>query len=132
MKITNIFFVLVFLLSAILQLNDPDPFLWFSIYLFGAILCVLPLFKKGISQFFWIATVFYLGAAVFLLLIPDGAISWYRDHDAENIVQAMKADKPWIENTREFFGLIILSIAMLLNLRFPSKTNGSNFKKSSY
>jgi len=30
----------------------------------------------------------------------------------------MKATKPWIEQTREFFGLLIIIIALLLNYYF--------------
>ncbi|WP_432264724.1 transmembrane 220 family protein [Autumnicola patrickiae] len=39
------------LFSANLQLNDPDPLLWFSIYLSGAILCDLPFLKRVFLPF---------------------------------------------------------------------------------
>ena len=34
---------------------------------------------------------------------------------AENIAAAMKAETPWIEDTREFFGLIILAGVLTVN-----------------
>ncbi|MFN2440746.1 MAG: hypothetical protein ABR503_16195, partial [Chitinophagaceae bacterium] len=40
---------------------------------------------------------------------------------AENIVQSMKATKPWIEETREFFGLLILIVAFIANMIWLSK-----------
>jgi hypothetical protein len=36
-------------------------------------------------------------------------------HNAENIAHTMKAETPWIEETREFFGLIILIAVLLMN-----------------
>jgi flagellar biogenesis protein FliO len=34
----------------------------------------------------------------------------------------MKATKPWIEETREFFGLLILIVALIANMIWLSKT----------
>ncbi|WP_189602891.1 transmembrane 220 family protein [Salinimicrobium marinum] len=118
MKFVNIFFVILFLLSAILQLNDSDSFVWTGIYLSGSLLCLLPLIGKGQLAFFWLALAFYLTYATYLFISPNGVLSWYRDHNAENIAQSMTAQKPWIEETREFFGLLILSSAAILNLLF--------------
>jgi hypothetical protein len=43
-------------------------------------------------------------------------IDWYEKHHAENLVQSMKATKPWIENTREFGGLMIMIVILSVNL----------------
>lgn len=122
MKIVNLVFILLFLISAFLQLNDPDPFLWFGIYFSGVIICGLALASKDYRVVFWLALIIYVSFAVFLFTGPNGVLSWYTDHDAENIAQTMKAEKPWIEETREFFGLLILSFAAGLNLIFKRKT----------
>lgn len=119
MRYINIVFTLLFLLSAFLQLNDVDPVLWFSIYFAGALLCFLEVLGKGRRIFLWLATGFFLSYAFYLFISPDGVLSWYNEHQAENIAQSMKTEKPWIEETREFFGLIILCFAMLLNILFP-------------
>lgn len=60
--------------------------------------------------------------ALFLLFDKTGALSWYKEHDAENIVQSMKATKPWIEETREFGGLLILIIALTVDYFVYRKT----------
>ena len=39
MRIINMAFIVVFVLSAALQYNDPDPYIWMPIYLYGAFLC---------------------------------------------------------------------------------------------
>lgn len=116
MKYFNLLFILLFVVSAFLQLDDQDSLLWAAIYLSGAVLCTLSIFKKGSVLLFSIALLTYLTYAVVLFFIPDGVWTWVSDHGAENIAQGMKVTKPWIENTREFFGLIILAAVTALNL----------------
>lgn len=116
MKVFNIVFAVLFVVSAVLQYNDPDPYLWIPLYLYGAWLC----FKAFRNQFdiklYWIGLAMYLSYAVFLFFDKTGVLSWAFEHDAENIAQSMKAAKPWIEETREFFGLLILVGALLTNM----------------
>ena len=123
MKIANSLFTLLFLVAAFLQLNDPDPILWFNLYLSGAVICFLLLIRPVHPGVLGIALTVYTAYAFYLFISPDGVLSWYIDHKAENITQSMKADKPWIEETREFFGLLILGSAVILNLLF--KKNNS-------
>lgn len=115
MKSLNIIFIILFIFSAAVQYNDPDPFVWITIYLYGALLCYLALRKKYFPRLYIAGLVIYTGYALFLLFDTDGAISWLMDHNAENIVQSMKATKPWIEKTRELFGLLILIFALSIN-----------------
>lgn len=65
----------------------------------------------------------YIGYAIYLLFDKTGILSWIKEHDAENIVQSMKATKPWIEETREFFGLLLLVIALVTNMIAEKKHN---------
>lgn len=116
MKVLNIVFVLVFILSAALQYNDPDPYLWIPIYLYGAFLCYLAYKNKYNSSLYIIGLVFYIGYALYLFFDKQGVLSWANEHDAESITQTMKATKPWIEETREFGGLLILITALVINM----------------
>ncbi len=115
-KILNAFFAAVFLLSAYMQYNDPDPIAWIAIYGYGALVCTLAFFKKDNRIWHYAGIVFFLSYAIYLFFAPDGAYSWFTLHSAENIAGAMSNNKPWIESTREFFGLLILSFAHILNL----------------
>jgi len=45
----------------------------------------------------------------------NGLLDWLNLHHAENIAQTMKAEQPWIEESREFFGLIILIVVLSVN-----------------
>ena len=65
----------------------------------------------------------YLAYTVYLFFNESGVLSWINQHDKENIVQTMKATKPWIEQTREFFGLIILLVALTINMLWLSKSS---------
>ena len=115
MKAFNLVFVVLFIIFAALQYNDPDPYVWMPIYLYGALICWLA-YKgelKPILVFIGIAV--YAAYAVYLFVAPDGVLSWIKDHDAENIAETMKAEKPWIEDAREFFGLAILITVLLVN-----------------
>ena len=116
MRLLNIFFILLFVLSAALQLNDPDPYIWMPIYLYGAFLCVQALRKKYYPSLYIAGLIVYAGYAIYLFFDKTGVLNWATEHEAENIVQSMKASKPWIEETREFIGLLLLMIALVANL----------------
>jgi hypothetical protein len=115
MKWVNYMFIVLFLLSAALQYNDPDPYLWIPIYCWGAWLCWLALKQKFPPILYLLSALFYIGYAAWLFIAPDGVISWMQEHDAESLVQSMKATKPWIEQSREFGGLLILIVSLALN-----------------
>lgn len=128
MKIINGIFIILFLLSAILQYNDPDPLLWMAIYSFGALLSLLAALGKDNLIWHYTALIIFLSYAVYLFFSPTGVVFWFNEKNAENIAETMSAQKPWIEETREFFGLIILSSASLLNLVFRRGELGLNKK----
>ena len=116
MKYINLVFILLFIASAFLQFNDEDPLFWITVYLSGAVLCTLSIFRKTNFLLFAIVLLTYLVYATILFFAPDGVWSWYHEHSAESITGSMSDKKPWIEATREFFGLLILALAVFLNL----------------
>ncbi|WP_291402471.1 transmembrane 220 family protein [Daejeonella sp.] len=115
MKIFNLVFCLLFIVSAGLQYNDPDPYLWIPIYLIGALIS----FKAFQGVFFPRLSFLFSGLlfiySIYLFFDRYGVLTWIVDHQAENIAGSMKATTPWIEETREFFGLIILIIMTMAN-----------------
>jgi general stress protein CsbA len=121
MRIFNVFFCLVFILFAGLQYNDPDPYIWMPIYLYAAVLCALAAQKRYYLGAYLIGILVYLIYATFLFFDKYGVVDWATEHHAENIAQTMKAGKPWIEETREFFGLFILIIILLVNYTYASQ-----------
>jgi hypothetical protein len=122
MKTFNYIFGGIFILFALLQINDPDPYLWIPIYGYASLIAFLNAKDKydGFANYALIVFCILYGAK--LLLEKDGVVSWYNQHDAENLVQSMKATKPWIENTREFGGLLIILISVIPNIIFQQKS----------
>lgn len=115
MKLFNIIFCVLFIVFAGLQYNDPDPYLWMPIYLNGALWCALAARRRYYPAAYLVSIFLYLIYAVYLFFTKDGVIDWFTQHEAENIAQTMKATKPWIEDTREFFGLFILMAVLGIN-----------------
>ena len=113
LTIINIIFTLAFLVFAWFNLNDKDSWLWVPIYLAPALLCGLAAFGKFFPYIYLALIVIYLIYSLILFFAKDGVRDWLMKYKTQSIVQSMQATKPYIEKTREFFGLLI-AIAMLL------------------
>jgi len=122
MKRFNQLFVFIFILFAIVQYNDPDSYLWVPIYLFPAFLCCVATREKFYKNAYTGGFIFFSLYAVYKLLDQNGVIDWMRFHDAANIAATMKAEQPWIEESREFFGLAIILIVLFINYKKFTKT----------
>ena len=121
MKVFNLLFCLLFIFSAALQYNDPDPYVWMPIYLYGAVLCWLAFKNKFYPKAYLIGVAVYLVYAIGLFFWKNGVLEWMTKHNAEDIAATMKAEKPWIEETREFFGLLILVVVLLVDYVYAKR-----------
>jgi hypothetical protein len=115
MKVFNIIFCFLFIVFAALQYNDPDPYLWVPIYMYTAVLCWLAARQRYFTKAYLFGIVVYAMYAVYKIFDTNGLLDWFNLHHAENIAETMKAEKPWIEESREFFGLIILIVVLAVN-----------------
>jgi hypothetical protein len=111
----NLSLGILFVFFAALQYNDPDPYIWIPIYVYAASLCFLAFRGRYFKRASLAGILICLAYALYLFLDKDGVLSWARDHEAESLVQTMKATKPWIEESREFGGLLIVILALGLN-----------------
>jgi hypothetical protein len=102
-------------LFAALQYNDPDPYIWMPIYLYTAVLCWLAARDKFYPKAYLAGIALYAVYALYKVFDANGLIDWLTKHDAQNIAETMKAQKPWIEESREFFGLVILIVVLLID-----------------
>ena len=125
MKIFNIFFCFVFVVFAALQYNDPDPYVWVPIYLYAAVLCWLAFRNKFYPGAYGLGIIVYAAYAVYKIFDRNGLLDWIEVHHAENIAETMKAEKPWIEESREFFGLLILIGVLVIDLIYATKKRRS-------
>ncbi|SDM34597.1 Transmembrane family 220, helix [Daejeonella rubra] len=115
MKFFNLTFCILFIISAGLQYNDPDPYLWIPIYLIGAAISFQAFKGKYYPKFTLLIAGLFFIYCIYLFFDKFGVLTWLNDHNAENIAGSMKASEPWIEETREFFGLLILITVLTLN-----------------
>jgi hypothetical protein len=121
MKYFNLGFCIIFILFAALQYNDPDPYVWIPIYMYAAVLCWLAFRNKFFPKWYITGILVYAVYAVYKFFDENGVWEWMTKHRAENIADSMKATQPWIEETREFFGLVILIIVLLIDFFYARK-----------
>ncbi len=115
MKVFNLVFIVVFILFAAVQYNDPDPYLWMPIYMYPAVLCYLALKNKFPKNAYLVGFVFFTAYAIYKMFDQNGVIDWIKYHQATSIAATMKAEQPWVEESREFFGLVIILVVMAIN-----------------
>lgn len=100
---------------AALQYNDPDPYVWIPLYLFGAFVCGMAINKKFYPTLTITGLIIYALYGLYEIFKTDGVIDWVTRHNSENIAETMQAEKPWIESSREFFGILILILVLAIN-----------------
>jgi hypothetical protein len=116
MIVFNYIFAGLFTIFALLQINDPDPYVWIPIYGVVALICFFNAKKKYDRFAHLVILACCIIYGINLLIKSDSVVSWFNDHNAESLVENMKATKPWIENTREFGGLLIITIVTSINI----------------
>ena len=124
MKFFNYTFIIIFTLFAAVQYNDPDPYIWISIYLYPAFLCYKSAKNVKLNiNFYRLGFLIFGLYAIYKFFDENGIYDWVKYHHAENIASTMKAEQPWIEESREFFGLIIIIIVLMINYKKQKKVN---------
>jgi len=113
MKGLNFFLALLFLAFAFVQVNDPDPLLWILIYGNMAVLCILAMFQMHFKTWILATGIIYL---VYALYLFPGAWEWFQSPDRSLLFDDLaKMQFPYIEETREFLGLVICLGVLLLH-----------------
>ncbi|MCD2422482.1 transmembrane 220 family protein [Niabella pedocola] len=113
--IFNIFFCIAFIGFAWVNLNDNDAWLWVSIYGIPAVFCGLAVFNKYFPPVYLAIALFCFCYAIRIFFAKDGVKDWIQKYNAPSLVESMKANKPYIEKAREFFGLLIVVAVVLVN-----------------
>lgn len=115
--IKSILFI-IFALFAIVQLNDPDPIHWFTIYGLVALISLIAIFRNIPKLLIYILS--------FALLVYAGYhflyfIEYLQIEDKKELFGEMVYEKPYLEGTREFLGLVLAAAALLFQLKKPVK-----------
>ena len=104
----HILISVLFIVFAAVQWNDPDAHIWIPVYLVVAIVAFLGFRGRYYSKpYLALSAILVLWMATYLPHIYDWVIG-----GMPNIAGSMKAESPFIELTREFFGLLICFAAI--------------------
>lgn len=108
LTILNYLMLIAFLLSVIVQYNDPDPILWMVIYGIATVICLLAALGRlnwGIPAVMALAT---LGGALFLAPRVIGKVAFWE------IFESMQMKTIAVEYAREMGGLLIIAVWMVV------------------
>ena len=100
---------IVFVLFALVQLNDPDPFIWVAAYLLTALFSFLAFREK----YYLIPTLIFAILCIVwaIILFPSSFSDWWQ---LEEEAKSLKMKMPGIEEARESMGLIICAISLVI------------------
>jgi Transmembrane family 220, helix len=105
MRIVNFLLAAMFLVFAFVQINDPDPVIWILIYGVMAVLSIMAIFEFYQRKFLIGLLVLFI--AYSFVYIP-GLVEWLRhDNKADLFNDVAKMEHLYIEESREFLGLVI-------------------------
>lgn len=105
MRIVNFILAVMFLTFAFVQVNDPDPVIWILIYGAMAVLSIMAIFEFYPKKFLIGLLVLY---GIYSLVYIPGVLEWLKqDNKALLFDDIAKMQHPYIEESREFLGLII-------------------------
>ena len=125
MRILNFILAVMFLIFAFVQINDPDPVIWILIYGVMAVTCIMAIFE------FYPAKVM-IGLLVILVIYSftylPGVMEWLqKDNKALLFDDIAKMQYPYIEQAREFLGLMICVGVLIFYITRARKKHGRIF-----
>lgn len=113
-KTINYILFILFLIFAAVQLNDNDGLHWFIIYFSVAALCVWSTFSKPPRMVLFVVLICLFFYACFHLSL---FIDYLQTENKEEIFGEMTYEKPYLEGSREFMGLLLACIAVTYQLK---------------
>lgn len=114
MRIVNLILAVMFIIFAFVQVNDPDPLVWILIYGLVAATCVMAAFDYYLPKVLIGLAVILGGYAIFYF---PGLQEWLQhDHKEKLFDNLAKMEYSYIEESREFLGLIICVGVLIMHI----------------
>ena len=113
-KIKNLIVFVLFVIFAVLQLNDPDGKLWFSIYFIVSLICLYNTFKPVPKSILILSIIALMSYSVFHFSL---FIDYLNTENKKEIFGEMVYDKPYLEGTREFIGLLLAALGIMYQIK---------------
>ena len=112
MRIVNFILAIMFLLFAFVQINDPDPVIWILIYGAMAVLSIMAIFEFYPTKFTIGLLVLYI---LYSFVYIPGVLEWLRQENKAMLFDDVaKMQHPYVEEAREFLGLVICIIVLIV------------------
>jgi len=108
---------LIFLLFAYFQWNDLDSLKWIIYYVLISLLAFLTVLDRNKLLYIYMMLAV---TVVWMVFLTPAAMDWVSD-GMPSIVESMKASSPYIELVREFLGLGISLLALIILLFVEKK-----------
>jgi len=104
MKLLDYIFVALLAVTALLQLNDPDPVYWVLVYGLGASVPLLNAMNKP-RQYLAALTI---GMTISgMMYAAPGAVEYFQSGNWSSIAGSMDGPAAYVEPAREFIGLLM-------------------------
>ena len=104
----------MFIIFAFVQVNDPDPLIWILIYGLTAATCVMAAFDYYLPRVLVGMAVILAGYAVYYF---PGVREWLQhDHKEMLFDNLAKMEYSYIEESREFLGLLICVAVLIMHI----------------
>jgi len=111
MRIVNFILAVMFLVFAFVQINDPDPVIWILIYGAMAVLSIMAIFNFYPRKFIIGLLVVYV---LYSIVYIPGVLEWLKQDDKSLLFDDVaKMQYPYVEEAREFLGLMICVIVLV-------------------
>jgi hypothetical protein len=111
LRIVSFVLAAIAFLFAGFQYNDPDPWIWIGLYGAAGISLSLAAIGMPVRGLAWATA---LASLVFAGIAVPGVWQYLTNHDGQTLANAMSKEHPYIEQTREFGGAIIVLIMALV------------------
>ena len=105
--IINVLFIAMFLMSVVVQYNDPDPFRWMAIYGLALLACILELTRT-------IRWSFPAGIALIALSWASSIAPKVHGVRIGDLFQQWEMKNEMVEQAREMGGLLIVGAWMIV------------------
>ena len=115
-KTINIVLSIIFFVFALVQLNDPDSIIWFLIYASVSFICLFSNYKIIPKKILIAIIILLTGYALFHLSL---FIDYLGTEHKEEIFGEMVYEKPYLEGSREFLGLLLAALGVFYQLKKP-------------
>jgi hypothetical protein len=109
-RFSHLFIGILFLLFAIVQFNDPDPWAWILIYCFISIISILSALGKHSK---WAAYLVLLVSMIWMVFLFPGLWQWITQEPFDALFGGMDPSRIHLEESREFLGLFIGVISVM-------------------